>query len=302
MLVYTSLVCNDIMHMGRVFSYEQTQEASKYVPSSGDFEAAIENFAVAAGSEIARGTISGAVIYGSVAIRAYTLRSDFDCLVVPYDHSIKGIRAISRVISAIGSSGRIDVGAIVHPRDRLAGGMHEIDRFFGDHLTGQSRLVYGEDVKDYIKFSDYGAYTHLISYIRHKKRSVATSFTTDGPEYYKGLQRILELPLAVGRKTLRAVDELERTTLATSDSADKSKIAPASLKLFDDAGLGEVPRVIMQLDKSYTDMLMASLSGEVREQEYKVFLDKIAEGGITASRWLDNLDEYLSGRYGQQQA
>lgn len=285
--------------MGKVYSFEQIENASEAIPSSMDFEAAIGNFEDAVNREITQGTLSGAVIYGSVAIRAYSLRSDFDCLIIPFDHSPASISAINRVISATNPDKKIDISAITHPKARLASGMHEIDRYFGDHLTGSSRLVFGEDPADYIQFPDYGAYIHLISYIRHKKRSIATSFTTGNNDYYKGLQRILELPLAVGRKTLRTVDEIEATHLAISDSANKNKITPASLELFDALGLGFTPKTLLQLNSDYNLALADSLSGKLSEEEYTAILQEISKAGIDASYWLDELDVTLTEHYGQ---
>lgn len=283
--------------MGRVFSYEQTQEASRYIPSPEDFETAIDRFADAANQEVSEGKISGAIVYGSVAIRAYTMRSDFDCLIIPYDHSSDSIAATNRIVTSAAVDGKIDISAIVHPKDRLAKGAHEIDRFFGDHLTGKSRLVYGEDIKNYIDFPDYGAYVHLIAYLRHKKRSITNAFDANNPDYYKGLQRVLELPLAIGRKALRVIDELDHTNLAMSDSANKSKITPAALKLFNDAKLGDVPSSIIRLNADYTHLLAQAIEGDVDEREYQNILDKIALHGIEASTWLDALDEYFSEQY-----
>lgn len=287
----------DYTDMGKVFSFEQIEKGSDAIPSSKDFEGAISNFEEAANLEIAQGNLSGAVLYGSVAIRAYSLRSDFDCLVIPFDHSTESVSAINRVVSAASPDNKIDVSAITHPKARLASGMHEIDRYFGDHLTGNSRLVFGEDPSSYIQFPDYGAYVHLISYIRHKKRSVSTSFTTDGEDYYKGLQRILELPLAVGRKTLRAIDEIETTHFATSDSANKEKITPASIQLFDKLGVSDVPQSIIELNAEYNRILEGALSGRVTQAEYDAMLYTIAETGIDASNWLDELDRILFERY-----
>lgn len=284
--------------MGKVFSFDQVQQGSKVIPSSEDFEAAIENFETASHREISEGTLSGAVIYGSVAIRAYSLRSDFDCLLIPFNHSPESVAAINRVVSATNPTKKIDVSTIVHPKGRLESGMHEIDRYFGDHLTGSSRLVFGEDPADYIRYPEYGAYTHLISYIRHKKRSVAAGFTGEHDDYYKGLQRILELPLAVGRKTLRAVDDIDGTHFATADSANKARITPASIQLFDTLGLSETPNAILQLNARYNRALAEALDGELSEEEYDAVLDEIAGSGIDASNWLDELDDHLTRRYG----
>jgi len=283
--------------MGRVFSIEQIRNRDAYIPTSDDFEYAVNHFEQAVSDEIEAENIDGALIYGSVAIRSYTLRSDLDCLIVPYDHSPRSIDSISRILKESNPTGRIEMSAIVHPRSRLSSGAHEIDRFFGNHLSGQGRLVYGEDPAAYIRFPDYGSKTHLLSYIRHKKRSVATGFTSEGPEQYKGLQRILELPLAIGRKTLRVLDEMNGTQEATSDSANKKVIVPASLGLFDSFGLDAVPRSIIELDREYSILLKAILEGNETDKNYRDLLDEIQSQGGKASEWLDELDDALSASF-----
>jgi hypothetical protein len=280
--------------MGRVFSTEQVHGYEDNIPSLDDFEYAIDHFEQTVNDEIEAENVDGALIYGSVAIKAYNLRSDFDCLIVPYDHSPQSLDAIARILKASNPEGRIDMSAIVHPRSRLSSGAHEIDQYFGSHLTGPARLVYGEDPAEYIHFANYGPATHLLSYIRHKKRSVGTGFTSEGPDHYKSLQRILELPLAIGRKTLRVLDELNGTQTATADSANKKRIVPASLELFDSLGLDGLPRSILELDYEYTEALGGAIEGTVSDSDYSELLREIQARGGKASEWLDELDDALS--------
>ncbi len=191
----------------------------------------------------------------------------------------------------------MEVNPIVHTKARLESGAHEIDRYFGSHLTGESRLVFGEDPASYIKFPDYDARTTLLSYIRHKKRSIASVFTAERPDYYKSLQRILELPLAVGRKALLAIDELEGTHQATADSANKARVVPASIKLFASLGLLDTPSQILSTNSEYTEALNQRLNGEIPEHDYVDFLHEIEDCGEAASVWLDELDSALSAKF-----
>lgn len=263
------------------------------VPSSTDFEVAVEDFEQAVQQEIEAGAVSGALIYGSVAIQACTLRSDFDCMIVPYDHSSASLAAISRVLATANPHRRIDMSAIIHPKARLEKGAHEIDRYFGDHLTGPSRIVFGEDPATYMRFPEQEAFACLLAYVRHKKRSVATGLLGEGPDRYKGLQRILELPLAIGRKTLRVLDEVHGSHYATADSANKACVTPAALTLFDAFGLGETPRAIIRLDRWYSNTLLETLAGAASDDEYRQVLAEITAHGRYAGEWLDRLDEAL---------
>lgn len=279
--------------MGRVFSLEQVSNHADSIPTLDDFEAGLDHFESAVSIEIDQGLISGAIIYGSAALRAYSVRSDIDCLITPYTHNDETISAVQRILKKSNPTGRLDVSAIVHPVDRLRSGRHEIDRYFGDHLRGPSRIVYGIDPAEGMNFPDYGAAIHLLSYLRHKKRSVATSFVASDHEYYKGLQRILELPLAVGRKALRTLDEINGTSYATSDSANKMRITPLSLELFDFYGIGALPRRVVELDRAYTQTLQNAIANGVNEHEYCQSIEEIDSLGVELSGWLDDFDDAL---------
>lgn len=283
--------------MGRVFSIEQVKDCAETVPVLSDFSDALANFESAAEEEIAGGAISGAIVYGSVAIGAANIRSDFDCMITPHDHTPEGRAAIGRVLQATSLDGLMEVGAILHPKPRLASGAHELDKYFGRHLTGGSRVVLGEDQANYIQFADQEGYPLLAAYIRHKKRSVSVSLSEVNPRYHIGLQRVLELPLAVGRKALQVLDDIEGTERATADSANKSKITPASLALFESLGLDEVPRELLDLNKAYTQVLEDFLQSSATEAQYADVLAEIASKGLDANVWLDLLDAQLEAKY-----
>lgn len=280
--------------MGRVFSLEQVRNHVDHVPTLDDFEHGLGCLKSAVIAEIDRGFVSGAIVYGSAALRAYGIRSDIDCLITPHVHNAESMNAVQRILKNSNPTGRLDISAIVHPVARLQSGHHEIDRYFGDHLRGPSRIVYGKDPVEGMHFPDYGPDIHLLSYLRHKKRSVATSFVADDNEYYKGLQRILELPLAIGRKALRTLDEINGTAYATSDSANKLRITPLSLELFDSYGLGVLPRRVIECDRAYTQLLQDAIVNGVKKSEYLQSIQNIESVGIELSGWLDDFDDVLT--------
>jgi predicted nucleotidyltransferase len=274
--------------MGRVFSEYQIK--NNKVPNLSDFDDATKYFKSSVEEEIEAGTIDGAVIFGSVAIGAASIRSDFDCMIVPYEHSPESFGAIERIKGAVYDyAHEVPVNTILHHRTRLASGRHEIDRYFGAHLTGRHRIVIGNDPADYIRFGEASASEILLAYIAHKMRGVSqlsAAFTTE--EHNKHLQRLLELPLAIGRKALMAIDEVEGTHNATEDSANKGLVTARSLALFEELGVSETAEKIMEYDGYYNEELEEVMITK-RMYRYESFLEELVELAPEASRWLDAL-------------
>lgn len=276
--------------MGRVFSLEQVRNADEHIPNSQDFNNAVAGFESSVEREIERGTVTGAFIYGSVAIGTYGRRSDLDCGIVPIDHSPNSQEGIDRIVVATNPTGRIEVNPILHTRQRLMSGNHEIDRYFGEHLKGESRLVYGIDPAAYIRFANHDAATIMLMYLEHKKRSIAPGMTPHSPEFFKGLQRILELPLAIGRKALRAYNEVNGTSKRFADSANRTYITPAVLAFFEELALDAVPQNLLALDQQYSKVLDDILAGAATDKDYTAVLAEIRARGGEASVWLDQID------------
>ena len=274
--------------MGRVFSIAEVKGGA--VPAMADFETSLEGFLTAAEQEIKQGTIDGAVIFGSVAIGSYSRRSDLDCMIVPPDYSQPSIAAIRRVMAQANQGDKVQVNPIMHSRSRLASGNHEIDRFFGVHLTGEGRLVRGNDPAEYMCHAARSSEAILYDYIHNKKRNIMSVFHAEDAERYKYLARILELPLAVGRKALRANDEAHGTDISDFNTAEKTKLARRALELFAFVGLDEVPQGILSLDHTYSATLDQMMAEEITESDYAEVIEEIAATAARASQWLDDFE------------
>jgi hypothetical protein len=278
--------------MGRVFSFEQVKGGE--VPERSDFKQSLDRFRIATGDEIEKGTISGAVVFGSVALGSYSIRSDFDCMIVPYDHSRSSIEAIRRISHNTNPTGRIEFNPIIHSQARLELGNHEIDSFFGEHLTGEGRIVVGRDPSEYLHFADRDAAEVLHNYIRHKKRSVARAFSINESERYKGLQRVLELPLAIGRKAIRAIVSTQGEDVLRFNTAEKAKVLDKALLLFQSIRLDETPRRIFALDKAYSQVLAEAVRSKVSVAQYQDIIGLVEDMAIDASNWLDDIEVGLA--------
>lgn len=281
--------------MGRVFSEEQIKNGE--IPTPADFEQAVRHFRSSVEEGIASGSLDGAVVFGSVAIGAATIRSDLDAMIVPIDHSPEALQALKRVHGDVDDYARyVPVNTSLHHRNRLASGNHEIDRFFGSHLTGPQRIVIGSDPAEYMQFNTLPARDILLAYVCHKMRGISRlTVTFNNEEYFKGLQRLLELPLAIGRKALMVIDEIEGTSVATTDSANKHVVTERVLTLFEEMGVEGTAKKILDYDSYYNDELEEVIRTRHLDG-YTHFLEELDELALEASPWLDELHEAIDGR------
>ena len=287
--------------MGRVFTRSQLEQGR--VPTAEDFENAIGAFSENIELGIRSGLIDGGAIFGSAAIKATSVRSDIDCMIVPVDQSDESLAKVKSIVDKAADASRhtIPINAQAHSKVRLVNGRHEMDRFFGAHLIGGYRTVFGTDPAEYIHFPPDPADKVLFDYIRHKKRSINGLFQASGSdEWYKGAQRILELPNAIGRKALCVVDEIEATTRSERNVAHKGMMRDAAMNLFKELGADETAQKLFDTEHDYNDLLNDVLSRDIDSHEYEIILQQNIDAvSARASRWLDTLDDVFMDRFKQ---
>lgn len=194
------------------------------------------------------------------------------------------------------SGGRVPISAIAYPRDTLRTARHEMDRFFGRHLTSQDRIVRGNDPATYILYPKALPVTILGSYIAHKKRRLANAYVSGSPLETgdgSGIQRMLELPQAVGRKALHALLDNGYKLRKVRSTADKNEVLHATTALIDRQELRTGFDHLLVLDAYYNQLLDGTLAGEVSQSAYQDGLVKLHEQLPTAIRWLGDIESNL---------
>ncbi len=288
--------------MGRIFSEDELIRGA--FPSPTDFSEAAEYFLKWVEESKNEDLIDGGLIFGSTAINAAGIRSDLDCMLVPKTLNEDTQEEVTELLLALSKQyPNVPINPIIHHRARLESGEHEIDRFFGAHLTGKHRLVAGNDPAQYLRFPETTAKDTLLSYVRHKKRGVNNLFgmlSATDTERLEDIQRMLELPSAIGRKALAVIDEVEGSERAIANSADKLSILDPVMDLFEELGVKAGARRIKDLNDAYDDLLQRWLAGEINYFTYDGFVfGDTFHGAIDASRWLDELDRALQQRLGK---
>lgn len=115
-------------------------------------------------------------------------------------------------------------------------------------------------------------------------------------EYFSGLQRLLELPNAIGRKALRVLDEIEGTQQATTNSANKELVSNKSLALFKELGVYDGAYEILHQNTEYGVRLALAMDGDLSPLQYNQFLEELDELAVRANTWLDDVDHALQTR------
>ena len=264
--------------MGRVFSSEQIRNHD--YPEPEDFENAKQVFEDRINLGIGRGLLSGGCIYGSVAMGIQNRRSDFDTVILLTKEGPEERKAARRTLARITkeTNGRIPINdSIAEPPDYLESGFHDLDYSFTKSLTGPRRLVFGNDPANYIVPNGIPSRSVLQSYITHKNRRLSAAYGAQDPLGVEtgGLQRQLELPVAIARKTLDAISVLPGYQNLEFHSSDKANIIELGRKLFAQFQLTETFDDILTLNSVYDQHLQKLINQEISPQQYDDFILKM---------------------------
>lgn len=282
--------------MGRVFSYSEIESGK--VPTAETFKAAKDAFyeAVEIGSYV--GHIDGAMLLGSVALGSHNPRSDFDALISMSDttpDSYQAARAVSTAVKTK-TKGIIPLEIFAYSKSDLSQGKHFYDRFHGQNLIGSDRIIVGRnDPAEYIKF--YGlnlsAKDILNSYLQSKKmRLTGAHMSTESTDTNEGgLQRLLELPNAIGRKALQVVAEVKWESAKAPSGSDKQSISQKGHELFSSYGIEEGFDTLLQINSMYNIVLDDAVNERVTRHEYEEVLQYIHSTLPFALKWIEQVQE-----------
>jgi hypothetical protein len=278
--------------MGRVFSYQEVEKGQ--VPELAAFERASSLFVELAESEVDKGYVDGSFIYGSVALGVANRRSDFDTFLSLADDDHRNYEAAKSIIQTVVSeTGRsVPILPIVQTKEALSCGRHEIDRFFGQHLTSAYRIVQGNDPAAYISFSGQPADEILGTYLFQKKRRLANTYTSTDPLDVAegGIQRMLELPPAIGRKALQALTEMGLMPEAVEKSADKLAVVYKSRELFEAHGIADGFNNLVKANTEYDSLLTDTLQGRTDKETYEDTLKSLHAKLPYAINWIEQVE------------
>ncbi len=284
--------------MSRVFSYEQIIEDQ--IPDHIDFHDAETDFKELSRTGVEAEIIYGSFIFGSVALGVANRRSDFDsfiCMEESSDSSYDYIKDI--YVSIAEDNPSIALTPMVYPKRALHQGRHDIDRFFGQHLSGAQRIVIGRDPSSIIKYSTQPAGDILANYLAQKKRHLSNAYVAPEPLDYRegcGVQRMLELPVAVGRKVVQAFIEDGLFDEQLENSADKAAVIQKTRYLMAEHHIAKVFDSLVRCNNQYDELLDSAINGELSKIDYELRYGYFFGQLPYAINWLETVEQTLLPR------
>jgi hypothetical protein len=183
-------------------------------------------------------------------------------------------------------------------RQELTDGTHDLDRFLGQHLRSDDRIVFGNDLTKYIKFdNDNLTATEIFrSFLSHKKRRLGRTYRSVDPLDVEegGLQRMLELPCSIGRRALQAFDEVAPSGGPALRSVDQQLVTVRAHDLLARFGLNECFDTLAKDNADFSLLLDGAIDGKVSRREYEdVIRDLHAIRLPQAVRWINQIQQRL---------
>jgi predicted nucleotidyltransferase len=186
--------------MGKIFNYADIE--NHRVPTRDDFMTARSQALASLGKLARDGGIYGAKVFGSVANGTPSERSDFDLLVVTERADV--LPALKSTFEAIHTNIRVVIDPIVIARDFAVRGFHSVDLFFLQHIQAlpNEGNVAGYDPMEVMRPIDLPKTKIHELYLAQKVRRLREGvFAYSEVDRYRVLQRALEAPINVGRRT-----------------------------------------------------------------------------------------------------
>ena len=271
--------------MGKIYSWERIENDG--VPN-------VENFSVAKRmilsdlSGLIPNEIYGAKVYGSVAKNSPSIRSDFDILVV-FNNNL-GVKKLNYFVQEIDKETKVQVEPLILSVQQASEGFHTIDSSFYTHFEGipnEGNLI-GNYPLNKIKPLQGNTIDVCMDYIRQKIRRLNQGhFDTSGVELLSVLQRVLESPVALGRKVLYVLQNLGKFEMDDKDDCKKSVIRNFN-KIMVDSNIDATDfNEIVSKDKEYTEFLGETLGQKHNRSEYEQFLDVIKQETLPMAKdWI----------------
>lgn len=289
--------------MGRIFTYEQIDAGQ--IPTAEMFMTAKNTFFDAVEDQIDKGLVEGTFIFGSVAADNSGPRSDFDVLISLPEGRLRFLRATKHIVSTVveATNNTIPFAPIALSRESLQNAEHGIDRLLGQHMKSEHRIVRGEnDPADYMQFPEQSAFDIVSGYLYQKKRRLIDTYTSVEPlDVDKGgLQRMLELPVAVGRKVLQAWSEVNDSKPANTDLGHNKRVLhQEARKLFTAYDLDRVYDHLVSSNCLYDKVLKDATEGGINRAVYEGYLRDLHNELPLAIAWLENVQKELLPRIKQ---
>lgn len=279
--------------MGKV--YEFSEIAGNRIPRASDFARAKAIVLNELGEVARNGEIYGAKVFGSVANGIPNERSDFDLLIITEHDGV--LRSLKQIFESVRDETNVCVEPLVIDKDFAVQGLHSIEDLFLDHIRGipNEGNVAGLDPMEIMQSFGLPATIVHEQYLAQKLRRLREGlFTYSHTDRIRVLQRALEAPINVGRRTLQVLSGKGEDVLHDDR---KPTVVRTFRDVFKDTPLITGFERLLSNDSFYTDYLQDTLQGNVSEQEYEAKVNLLASECIPqAITWTADLSRIFINR------
>ncbi len=268
--------------MGRVYTFHEIKDGK--IPKPADFLNAKKELYTFLDTLYTRGLITGGKMFGSVAIDKAGPRSDLDVVIIGSPGTIFEI--IGHTCAEIYTKHSVGVEPILIDPYLGEQGLHPLDYFFLEsvkNIPSDGNLV-GIDPGKLLRVPELTVFQTHTSYLTQKLRrfSRANLDLYGNPPFdrNKELQRALEAPISIGRRSLQVLDCMGITGTLTTDS----KISVIN-QFLQETALSELHSGfvgLLSLDAQYTQLLEDQLHKPVAA-EYEEALCNLYSRAIPAA-------------------
>ncbi len=279
--------------MGKIYNYSEIEQGR--IPRQRDFLTAKAEVRYNLSRLSAEGETYGAKIFGSVAKGTPRIRSDLDLLIIINKEDATDY--LKMMFDDIHRETNVEIDPIVIAKPFAERGMHSIDVLFLRHIASipDEGNVMGNNPLGILRpFNLSPAKVHeqyLAQKIRRLREGIFTYSETDRTRV---LQRALEAPVNVGRRTLQTLSDLGLRN-ETSENDSKATV----IRTFRDSfrnipSLTDGFNTLLDKDRAYLSLLSEAMLG-LGQEEYNLAVSSLARESIPqAIAWTSELSMFYA--------
>lgn len=235
------------------------------------------------------GEIYGAKVFGSVAKGTPNERSDFDLLVITEkDDALPKLR---KVFSGVRRRTNVGIEPVIVSRRFAVRGFHSIDNLFLEHIRSipLDGNIAGSNPFEVLRSKDSSESLAHKEYLAQKLRRLQEGmFKHSTQEKYAVLQRALEAPVNVGRRTLQVLPFFGLPIEMKNDG--KQAVVEAFQKGFERTIFIPPFEYLLAQDMAYTTYLREALNDGVSGKEYNETVNELFEECVPrAIHWVSDI-------------
>jgi predicted nucleotidyltransferase len=275
--------------MGKIYTFTEIQE--KHIPDRTDFRIAKSIVLEEMEHFVEQGIVAGAKVFGSVGKETPSVRSDFDLVVILNEDTLRTRSLLKDRFDNITGVTNVIIEPILISHEFAEKGFHSIDSEFLKHIRSISEEgnTVGQNPGEVIIAYPLAQSEVHVQYLSQKLRRFNEGyFTNNEADKRRVLQRALEAPVNIGRRTLSTLASNDAMSALADDS--KQAVTESFSAAFSGSEVGEGFSILLSYDARYNRLLDAAIEGKLSRNVYEVELTELIKESIPrAIKWTTDI-------------